>query len=264
MRSKSSWGSLGQRRSNPCTDICASAPEPDSKRGTELKHRASLTSNQPASNRDSVNGPAGKVSVSVRDQAQQHVTRLRVDTLDSRGRDFFLHGDRRCRVLLAKVYKSALDLSGSVRWKHATLWGLFLPRYVSGSRDEGGLVPKLVWRVTLVAELEPGLTTEVEVARLERDEQASLADRGLRLAEARQLTSALQVEMVPTQGAVVGERRRSCEGCGGVLTSKGHDNATFRSLFGACSPLPGRIRATQRALPSSTSRRRLWRLNWRM
>jgi hypothetical protein len=28
----------------------------------------------------------------------------------------------------------------------------------------------MVWRVKLVAELEPGLTTEVEIARLERDE----------------------------------------------------------------------------------------------
>jgi hypothetical protein len=35
----------------------------------------------------------------------------------------------------------------------------------------------------LVTELQAGETTEVEVARLERDEQASLADLGLRLAE---------------------------------------------------------------------------------
>jgi len=53
-----------------------------------------------------------------------------------------------------------------------------------GSRDEGKLVPKLVWRVKLVAEFETGETTEVEVARLERDEQAGLADLGLRLDEA--------------------------------------------------------------------------------
>ena len=45
--------------------------------------------------------------------------------------------------------------------------------------------------------------------------------------------------MVPTQGAVVGERRRSCEGCGGVLAGKGHDSATFRSLFG---DVPVRVR----------------------
>ena len=95
--------------------------------------------------------------------------------------------------------------------EHATLWGLFPLRYVLGSRDEGELVPKMVWRVTLVVELEPGFATEVEFAPLGRDEQASLADRGFRLAEARQLTAVLQAEMVPTQGAVVGERRRSCE-----------------------------------------------------
>ena len=100
-------------------------------------------------------------------------------------------------------------------------------------------MPKLVWRVKLVAELEPGLTTEVEVARLERDEQAGVADLGLRLAEAKQLTAALQAEMVPAQVTVVGERRRSCEACGGVLASKGHYTATFRSLFG---DVPVRIR----------------------
>ena len=80
---------------------------------------------------------------------------------------------------------------------------------------------KLVWRVKLVAERQPGLTTEVEVARLERDEQAGLADLGLRLSEAKQLTAALQAEMVSTQVAVVGERCRLCVACKCVLTSKG-------------------------------------------
>jgi hypothetical protein len=51
-------------------------------------------------------------------------------------------------------------------------------------------VAKLVWRVKLVTELQAGETTEVEVARFERDEQVDLADLGLRLAEAKQLTSA--------------------------------------------------------------------------
>ena len=108
-----------------------------------------------------------------------------------------------------------------------------------GSRDEGELVPKLVWRVKLLAELEPGLTTEVEIRRLERDEQAGLADLGLRLAEAKQLTAALQAEMVPTQVTVVGERRCSCVACGRVLAGKGHYTATFRSLFG---DVPVRVR----------------------
>jgi hypothetical protein len=35
-------------------------------------------------------------------------------------------------------------------------------------------VPKLVWRMKLVAELRPGVVTETEVARIERDEQADL------------------------------------------------------------------------------------------
>ncbi len=39
-------------------------------------------------------------------------------------------------------------------------------------------MPKLVWRVKLVAELEPGVVTQTEVARIERDEAAGLADLG--------------------------------------------------------------------------------------
>ncbi len=58
---------------------------------------------------------------------------------------------------------------------------------------------KLVWRVKLVTELEAGEATEVEVARIECDEQAGLPDLGLRLAEAKQLTSALQAEIVPAE-----------------------------------------------------------------
>jgi len=36
-------------------------------------------------------------------------------------------------------------------------------------------VPKLVWRVKLAAELQPGVATETEVARIERDVDANLA-----------------------------------------------------------------------------------------
>jgi hypothetical protein len=46
-------------------------------------------------------------------------------------------------------------------------------------------VAKLVWRVKLVAELQPGVTTETEVARIERDKEANLAELGLRLEEAK-------------------------------------------------------------------------------
>ncbi len=100
-------------------------------------------------------------------------------------------------------------------------------------------MPKLVWRVKLVAELRPGVMTETEVARLERDEQAGLAELGLQLAEAKQLTAALQALIVPAQVAVLGERRRPCVACERVLASKGHYGARFRSLFG---DVPVRIR----------------------
>jgi hypothetical protein len=88
-------------------------------------------------------------------------------------------------------------------------------------------VPNLVWRVKLVAEFETGGTTEVEVARLERDEQAGLADLGLRLAEAKRLTAAIQAEIVPAQVAIAGESRRTCLACGCVLASKG---ALYRDI----------------------------------
>ena len=100
-------------------------------------------------------------------------------------------------------------------------------------------MPKLVWRVKLVAELRPGVMTETEVARIERDEQAGLAELGLRLDEAKQLTAAVQAQIVPAQVAAVGERRRSCVACGRMLASKGHYRVRFRSLFG---DVPVRVR----------------------
>src|SRR3954453_22177857 len=73
----------------------------------------------------------------------------------------------------------------------------------------------------------------------ERGAEAGLADLGLRLDEAKQLTAALQAEMVSAQLAVVGEHRRGCVTCGRLLASKGHYRATFRSLFG---DVPVRVR----------------------
>jgi hypothetical protein len=93
-------------------------------------------------------------------------------------------------------------------------------------------VAKLVWRVNLVTELQSGETMEVEVGRIERDEQAGLSDLGLRLTEAKQLTSALQAEIVPAQVTIAGEHRCTCAACGRRLASKGYYTATFRSLFG--------------------------------
>jgi hypothetical protein len=100
-------------------------------------------------------------------------------------------------------------------------------------------VAKVVWRVKLVAELQPGVTTETEVARIERDEEAGLAELGLRLEEAKQMTAALQAQIVPAQVATLGECRRSCVSCGSVLASKGHYPVRFRSLFG---DVPLRVR----------------------
>ena len=54
---------------------------------------------------------------------------------------------------------------------------------------------KLRWRVKLVAECEPGVTTEPEFACIERNAQASVADLGLTLAETKRLTAALQVRL---------------------------------------------------------------------
>src|SRR4051794_25447384 len=90
-----------------------------------------------------------------------------------------------------------------------------------------------------MAELEPGVTTETEVACLERGEEAGLADLGLRLNEAKQLTAALQAEMVSAQVAAVGAHRRWCVDCGRPLASKGYYRATFRSLLG---DVPVRVR----------------------
>src|SRR3954454_22638417 len=126
-----------------------------------------------------------------------------------------------------------------MQWRACKPVGLVPFRVAPGSREEGGLVPKLVWRVKLVAELEPGVTTETEVARLERGEEAGLADLGLRLNEAKQLTAALQAEMVSAQVAAVGAHRRWCVACGRPLASKGYYRATFRSLFG---DVPVRVR----------------------
>ena len=114
---------------------------------------------------------------------------------------------------------------------------------------------KLVWRVKLVAELEPGVATETEVARFERDEVVGLADLGLRLEEAKRLTAAIQAQIVPAQVTTVGERRRWCAACEQRLASKGHDRATFHSLFG---DVPVQVRLVGRFLRRVAVSRRLF------
>ena len=93
-------------------------------------------------------------------------------------------------------------------------------------------MPKLVWGVKLVAELQLEVMTETEVARIKSDEQAGLAELGLRLAEVKQFATALQTQIVPAQVTVLAERCRPCVACWRVLASKGHYGARFRSLFG--------------------------------
>ena len=88
----------------------------------------------------------------------------------------------------------------------------------------------LVWRVKLVAERPSGVTTETELACIERPEQAALAELGLTLAEAKRLTAALQAEIVPAQMAALSVCPRACEACGRRLAARGHYGATFRSL----------------------------------
>jgi hypothetical protein len=108
---------------------------------------------------------------------------------------------------------------------------------------------KLVWRVKLVTELPAGETTEVEVARIECDEQAGVSELELRLAEAKQLTSAVQAEIVPAQVTIAGEHRCTCVACKRRLGSKGRYTATFRSLFG---DVPIRMRCWRRLARSRT------------
>ncbi len=91
---------------------------------------------------------------------------------------------------------------------------------------------KLVWRVKLITELEPGIVSEREVARIERDDLAVLETLGLTLDEGKRLTAATQAEIVRAQVSTVGERFRWCEHCGAKLLSKGYYPATFRSVYG--------------------------------
>jgi hypothetical protein len=101
-------------------------------------------------------------------------------------------------------------------------------------------VAKLRWRVKLVAERPSGaVVTETELACIERDEQISVAELGLQLDEAKQVTAALQAAVVPAQMAALSAYPQACEVCGCRLAAKGHHGATFRSLFG---DVPVRVR----------------------
>ena len=118
---------------------------------------------------------------------------------------------------------------------------------------------KLVWRVKLVAELEPGVVTETELARIERDAQAGLAELGLQLDEAKRLTAALQARLVPAPVAASGERwpARAITGRRSAPCS-----ARYRCVCDGGSPAHAGVRAKRRAPPCSTSARARWPPSW--
>ncbi len=91
---------------------------------------------------------------------------------------------------------------------------------------------KIIWRVKLEADLGDGSRTEVEVGRIERAARADAEAIGLSLSEGKQISAAIQTEIVRTQASIVGDRFRCCAHCESNLSSKGYRQATFRSLFG--------------------------------
>ena len=66
-----------------------------------------------------------------------------------------------------------------------------------------------------------------------------MAELGLRLEEAKQLTAALQAEIVPAQMTALSEHARAYMACGRRLAAKGHYGARFRFLFG---DVPAQVR----------------------
>ena len=64
---------------------------------------------------------------------------------------------------------------------------------------------KLVWRVKFIADFgDEAVETEVQVARIERDDFAVPETLGLSLAEGKRLTAAIQTAMVRAQATTMG------------------------------------------------------------
>ena len=78
---------------------------------------------------------------------------------------------------------------------------------------------KLVWRVKLVAET-GGPASEIEVARIEREDWAVPETLGLSLDEGKRIAAAIQAEMVRAQASTMSEHFRSCGHCGLNLSSR--------------------------------------------
>jgi hypothetical protein len=73
-----------------------------------------------------------------------------------------------------------------------------------------------VWRVKLIAELDPSVVSETEVARIEGNDFAAPETVGLTLDEGKRLMAATETEIVHAQVSTMGERFRWCEPCGVV------------------------------------------------
>ena len=99
--------------------------------------------------------------------------------------------------------KRAFKIAGGCRCR----WGRF---WAHGKRV--GLVPKLAWRVKLVAELRLGEVTETEVARIERDKLAGTARRDLGNRRHSQLSGQSADEQSTAHAMVATGRRLAAAG----------------------------------------------------
>ena len=95
------------------------------------------------------------------------------------------------------------------------------------------------WKVTLVAEVEPGQSIEHDIASVDRDDRITPATLGLSIAEGKAVLAAIQARLVGDQVKRHGEVARHCLWCGRSQSSKGHYRSTFRSVFGN---VPMRVR----------------------
>jgi hypothetical protein len=85
------------------------------------------------------------------------------------------------------------------------------------------------WRVTLVAEVEPGRSVAHDIASFERDDRITPATLGLSIAEGKAVLAAIQTQLVGAQVKRHGEVARHCLWCGQAQASKGLSFATMIS-----------------------------------
>lgn len=82
------------------------------------------------------------------------------------------------------------------------------------------------------AEEAPIAQETIEIALLEREDDPSLEDLGLSLAESKEILQEMQREIVQRQAESYAASRRVCPGCGKRRRKKGSYPVQFRSLFG--------------------------------